>query len=133
MRALLALTRGDSAEARRILAEPDSSEPDKYMYMAVHPPFAAQAYYLLGDYETTLRMPRGFRASALKTGGFDSRWGMLGRVRLLRGGRYERLGRRAEARAGIPPGSGPVEGRRPALRPFIQQAQRGLARVGQAG
>ena len=46
----------------------------------------------------TLRVLRDFEPAALRTGGFDSRWGMLGRVRLLRAAAYEQLGRRAEAR-----------------------------------
>ena len=43
-------------------------------------------------------MLQDFEPEALRTGGFDSRWGMLGRVRLLRAAAYEQLGRRAEAR-----------------------------------
>ena len=133
VRALLAVSRGDSAEARRTLAEPDSSEFGKYMYMVYTRPFVAQAYYLLGDYETTLRMLEGFQPSALQTGGFDSRWGMLGRVRLLRGAAYERLGRRAEAREEYRQVLAQWKSADPVLLPFIQQAQRGLARVGQVG
>jgi len=67
VRALLAVSRGDSAGARRTLAEPDSSEYGKYMYMVYTRPFVAQAYYLLGDYETTLRMLEGFQPSAFQT------------------------------------------------------------------
>jgi eukaryotic-like serine/threonine-protein kinase len=133
VRALLAVSRGDSAAARRTLAEPDSSTYSKYMYTVYTRPFAAQAYYLLGDYETTLRMLEGFRPSAFQTGGFDSRWGMLGRVRLLRGAAYERLGRRAEAREEYRQVLAQWKAADPALQPFILQAQRGLARVGHAG
>ena len=133
IRALLAVSRGDSAGARRTLAEPDSSGYGKYMYTVYSRPFAAQAYYLLGDYETTLRVLEGFQPAALQTGGFDSRWGMLGRVRLLRGAAYERLGRRAEARDQYRQVLAQWKGADPALLPFVQQAQRGLARVGHAG
>jgi eukaryotic-like serine/threonine-protein kinase len=132
IRALLAVSRGDSAGARRTLAEPDSAGP-KHMYMVSSRPFAAQAYYLLGDYGTTIRVLEDFQPSALQTGGFDSRWGMLGRVRLLRGAAYERLGRRAEAREQYLQALAQWKGADPALQPFIQQAQRGLARVGHAG
>jgi eukaryotic-like serine/threonine-protein kinase len=132
VRALLAVSRGDSASARRTLAEPDSVGP-KHMYMVYSRPFAAQAYYLLGDYETTIRVLDDFQPSALQTGGFDSRWGMLGRVRLLRGAAYERLGRRAEAREEYRQALAQWKGADPALQPFIHQAQRGLARVGHAG
>ena len=97
VRALLALSRGDSAAARRALAEPDSIQ-SKFMYTSYRRPLAAQAYYLLGDYQGTLRSLQDFEPQALRTGGFDSRWGMLGRVRLLRAAAFEQLGRRAEAR-----------------------------------
>jgi hypothetical protein len=92
-------------------------------------PLAAQAYYLLGDYETTLRVLEGFQPNALRTGGFDSGWGMLGRVRLLRGAALERLGRRAEAREQYRLVLGQWRKADPALQPFVQQAERGLARV----
>jgi serine/threonine-protein kinase len=131
VRALLAVSRGDSSAARRTLAEPDTSRHGKIMYTAYSRPFAAQAYYLLGEYENTIRLLQDFQPSAV--GGFDSRWGMLGRVRLLRGAAYERLGRRAEAREEYRQALAQWKRADPALLPFIQQAQRGLARVGQAG
>jgi eukaryotic-like serine/threonine-protein kinase len=132
VRALLAVSHGDSAAARRTLAEPDTVGP-KHMYTVYSRPYAAQAYYLLGDYETTLRVLEDFRPSSLQTSGYDSRWGMLGRVRLLRGAAYERLGRRAEAREEYSQALAQWKRADPALQPFIQQAQRGLARVGHAG
>ena len=104
------------------------------MYTVYSRPFAAQAYYLLGDYETTLRMLEEFQPSALQTGGFDSRWGMIGRVRLLRGAAYERLGPAGRGTGGVPPGSGPVEGR--PIQPCCLSSSRrseGLARVGTPG
>jgi eukaryotic-like serine/threonine-protein kinase len=132
VRALLAVSRGDSTTARRTLAEPDSGY-GKMMYTTFSRPLAAQAYYLLGDYETTIRVLEGFQPEALQTGGFDARWAMLGRVRLLRGAAYERLGRRAEAREQYRQVLAQWKAADPALQPFIQQAQRGLARVGHAG
>ena len=77
VRALLAMSRGDSSAARRALAEPDSSSAAKYMYPVYTKPYAAQAYYLLGDYDATLRVLQDFEPGNLYTGGFDSRWGML--------------------------------------------------------
>ena len=63
VRALLALSRGDSAAARRALAEPDSAATSKkYMYSTYRRPLAAQAYFLLGDYQATLRTLAGLRA-----------------------------------------------------------------------
>ena len=129
VRALLAVSRGDSASARRALAEPDSS---RYMYRVYSRPYAAQAYYLLGDYETTLRVLEGFEPSNLYTAGFDSRWGMVGRVRLLRGAAYERLGRLAEARVQYRKVMTQWKWADPELQPFLDQARRGLARVGVA-
>jgi eukaryotic-like serine/threonine-protein kinase len=133
VRALLAVSRGDSTVARKTLAEPDSTAYAKHMYRVLTEPLAAQAYYLLGDYETTLRVLEGYQPSSLQTGEFDSGWGMLGRVRLLRGAAYERLGRRAEAREQYRQVLAQWKRADPALLPFLQQAERGLARVGQAG
>jgi tetratricopeptide (TPR) repeat protein len=134
VRALLAISRGDSAVARRTLAEPQSTTYGKHsMYQVLSEPLAAQAYYLLGEYETTLRVLEGYQPSSLQTGGFDSGWGMLGRVRLLRGAAYERLGRRAEAREQYRQVLAQWRRADPALQPFVQQAERGLARVGTPG
>ena len=132
VRALLAVSRGDSAAARRALAEPDSLV-GKYMYAVYSRPYAAQAYYLLGEYQTALRVLEGFEPSNLYTTGFDSRWGMVGRVRLLRGAAYERLGRRAEAREEYRQVMDQWKSADPELEPFIEQARRGLARVGYSG
>jgi tetratricopeptide (TPR) repeat protein len=115
------------------LAEPDSTTYGKHMYRVLTEPLAAQAYYLLGDYETTLRVLEGYQPASLQTGEFDSGWGMLGRVRLLRGAAYERLGRRAEAREQYRQVLAQWKRADPALLPFLQQAERGLARVGHAG
>jgi tetratricopeptide (TPR) repeat protein/tRNA A-37 threonylcarbamoyl transferase component Bud32 len=132
VRALLALSRGDSAAARSALAEPDSLQA-KYMYAAYRRPLAAQAYFLLGDYQATLRSLRDFEPQALRTGGFDSRWGMVGRVRLLRAAAFEQLGRRAEARQEYEDVLSQWRTADPSLQPFVRQAQQGLARVGEAG
>ncbi len=132
VRALLALTRGDSTDARRVLAEPDSGGA-KRMWAFYRRPLAAQAYYLLGDYQATLRTLEDFEPQSLRTGGFDSRWGMLGRVRLLRAAAYEQLGRRAEAREEYREVLSQWKSADQSLRPFIRQAELGLARVGEAG
>jgi hypothetical protein len=129
VRALLALSRGDSAAARRALAEPDSAQA-KLMYATYRRPLAAQAYYLLGDYQATLRSLQDFEPAVLRTGGFDSRWGMLGRVRLLRAAALEQLGRRDEARQEYLDVLGQWRSADPSLQPFVRQAQQGLARMG---
>ena len=102
----------------------------KYMYRVYSRPYAAQAYYLLGDYETTLRVLEGFEPSNLYTAGFDSRWGMLGRVRLLRGAAYERLGRLAEARDQYRQVMAQWKWADPELQPFLRS---GPAGVGEGG
>ena len=58
---------------------------------------------------------------------------MLGRVRLLRGAAYERLGRRAEARAEYREVLTQWKSADPELQPFVDQARRGLARMGVSG
>jgi serine/threonine-protein kinase len=133
VRALLALGRGDSAGARQALAEPDTVGPAKTMYVTYRRPLAAQAYYLLGDYHAALRSLEDFEAPSLRTSGFDPRWGMLGRVRLLRAAAFERLGRRAEARQQYRLVLTQWKSADPALQPYVHQAERGLARVGEAG
>ena len=132
VRALLALSRGDSAAARRALAEPDSSAT-KIMYASYRRPLAAQAYFLLGDYQATLRTLEDFEPASLRTGGFDARWGMVGRVRLLRAAAFEQLGRRAEARQEYQEVLSQWRAADPSLQPFVRQAQQGLARLGETG
>jgi len=133
VRALLALSRGDPTTARRVLTEPDTTDHFGMLPAHYRRPLAAQAYYLLGDYQRTLRILRDFEPAALKTGSFDARWGMLGRVRLLRAAAYERLGRRAEARREYRDALTQWKTADEALQPFIRQARQGLARVGETG
>ena len=57
---------------------------------------------------------------------------MVGRVRLLRGAAYERLGRRAEARDEYRQVMSQWKWADAELQPFLDQARRGLARVGVA-
>ncbi len=135
VRALLALSRGDSTGARRMLTEPDTSAPimGKGSTTGLYKrPLAAQAYFLLGDYNRALTVLRDFEPATLKTGGFDSRWGMLGRVRLLRAAAYEQLGRRDEAREEYRQVLAQWKTADAALKPFIRQAEQGLARLGEA-
>jgi len=133
VRALLALTRGDSTAARRVLSEPDSANGMTRMGAPYRHPLAAQAYFLLGDYQATLRTLENFEPGSLRTGGFDSRWGMLGRVRLLRAAAYERLGRRAEAREEYREVLSQWKSADQSIQPFVRQAELGLARVGESG
>jgi eukaryotic-like serine/threonine-protein kinase len=134
VRALLALSRGDSTGARRMLAEPDTTPKamPKWTAGLYTRPLAAQAWFLLGDYQRTLHMLRDFEPEALRTGGFDSRWGMLGRVRLLRAAAYEQLGRRSEALQEYRQVLAQWKGADESLKPFVRQAEQGLARLGEA-
>ena len=134
VRALLALSRGDSTGARRMLAEPDTigKGMPKWTSNLYTRPLAAQAWFLLGDYQRTLHMLRDFEPEVLKTGGFDSRWGMLGRVRLLRAAAYEQLGRRSEALAEYRQVLAQWKSADESLKPFVRQAEQGVARLGEA-
>jgi hypothetical protein len=100
------------------------------MYASYRRPLAAQAYFLLGDYQATLRTLEDFEPETLRTGGFDARWGMVGRVRLLRAAAFEQLGRRAEARQEYQDVLSQWRAADASLQPFIRQAQQGLARLG---
>lgn len=128
IRALLALSRQDSVAARRALNEPDTVFK-RPMYTIWFRPLAAQAYHLLGEHEQALRMLQPIRQEELPTGRFDMRWGLLGRVRLLRGAVYERLGRPREARQEYEAVLAQWKQADEALQPYVQQARQGVARL----
>ena len=67
------------------------------------------------------------------TRGFDSRWVLLPRVRLLRGQALEQLGRGEEAAVEFRAVVAQWSGADLELRPVVQEAQRGLARVSGVG
>ena len=125
MTALLALSRRDTTAARNALAEPDSTRP---MY-AAWAPLQAQAQYLLGDYNGTIETLKFFETPQFSTRGFDPRWAMVGRARLLRAAAYEKLGRRAEAAGEYQQVLAQWKTADPDLQVYVQQAQAGLARV----
>jgi hypothetical protein len=72
-----------------------------------------------------------FEPEALASRGFDARWGMVGRVRLLRAEAHEKLGHRAEARQQYRAALAQWKSADPALQPYIKQAEKGLARLGE--
>ncbi len=134
VRALLALSRGDSAGARQALAESAKTANEKdamyWGFAAGDPrPLEAEAWYQLGEFQTALDCLKEFDEASFAQRGFDARWAILGRVHLLRGLANERLGRPNVAvteyrkvvdrwgRAGEP------------LLAFVQQAQAGLGRL----
>jgi hypothetical protein len=135
VRALIAARAGDSTGARRLLslaaeAKPDSVEVAREWHYGGDPrPIMAEAYFELGQFEKVVAVLAEFGPESFMTRGFDSRWVLLPRVRLLRGQALEQLGRTDEAatefRAVVAQWSGAdVE-----LRPVVQEAQRALARV----
>jgi tetratricopeptide (TPR) repeat protein len=101
VRAWLALERADADKARDILnaAKTDSVQtvwdqgPNSYY----RKPMAAELYYSLGDYYQTLALLEEFEPDRFATDWFDIRWGMVGRVRMLRAMAYEQLGQIEEA------------------------------------
>lgn len=137
VRALAALSHGDSAAARKALATPTEKTgiPEKkatvYLGFAWNDsrPLEAEARYQLGDYRGALDLLRSFDEGKLYRRGFDSRWGLLGRVHLLRGLAYEHLGETASAETEFKSVVTAWRGANEPLLVFVQQAQAGLARL----
>jgi serine/threonine-protein kinase len=145
--ALLALARNDHAAARaaltRLEAPPEPApgdgkarepakpmEPTAAMYLHDYrAPLEATARYWLGDYRTTVELLEDFEPDRLATNRWDPRWGMLGRVRLLRGMAFEKLGRSADAEREYRRVLEQWKEADPALGPYREEAVRGLARV----
>ena len=93
-------------------------------------PYEAQAWYLLGDYQRAVDILDGFDPEHLTKRGFDPRWSMLGRVRLLRAAALEKLGRREAAAEQYRAVLGQwKQTASPVLEPYLRQAQEGLART----
>ncbi len=138
VRALAALARGDSAVARQALAD-SGRRPDQpvtktdaiYLGVAWNDPrpLEAEARYQLGDYRGAIDMLQSFTETQLFRRGFDSRWGILGRVHLLRGLAYERLGEPDRATREFREVVVAWQGADEPLLTFVQQAQAGLARL----
>ncbi len=101
VRAWLAMNRNDVEEARDILSQPETDSVksvwDYYWNTQYRKPLAAELYYALGDYQQTLALLEDYQPDRFLTDWFDVRWGMLGRVRLLRARAFEGLGRLDEA------------------------------------
>ena len=138
VRALAALARGDSAVARRALADSgrrtehaETKSEAVYLGFAWNDPrpLEAEARYQLGDYRGAIELLRSFNESQLWRRGFDSRWGIMGRVHLLRGLAYEQLGEAERARGEFKEVVAAWQGADQPLLTFVQQAQAGLARL----
>lgn len=102
LKALVALERGDSAEARRQLALPDSvtekSYSDRPQWWSYRGMIAAHAWHELGDDRRALQALEGYEVDRLSSNGLDVRWMLAGQARLLRGEIYEHQGKRELAR-----------------------------------
>ena len=150
--ALLALARNDREGAREALdgrdapvapkpapgkgempAKPAGPSTEAYLH-DYRAPLEATARYWLGDYRITVELLAEFEADRLSTDRWDPRWGMLGRVRLLRGMALEKLGRSADAEREYRRVLEQWKEADSALTPYRDEAVRGLARVrGEAG
>jgi serine/threonine-protein kinase len=140
IRALAAVTTGDSATARAALAERDrettsSSEKAPALLQAAAfamgdpRPIAAEVRFLLGDYSGTVSLLENFQPSRFGSRSFDSRWGLLARVRLLRGLALERLGRTGDADREFRDVVAQWQGADDRLLSVVQEARAGLARL----
>ena len=139
---MLALARGDSGAARKALDDSTDKRVMKegkgdavYLGFAWNDsrPLEAEARYHLGDYQGALDLLATFTEAQLYRRGFDSRWGLLGRVHLLRGLAYERLGQGGRAATEFRHVVAAWRGAEEPLLAFVQQAQAGLARLKGAG
>lgn len=125
--ALVALSRNDTAAARKALATPDNQR--KMMNNSGWRPLAAIAKFELGDYEGTLETLRYYETAQFNTRRFDSRWAAIGRVRMLRAAAYEKLGRRTEAAEQYELVLAQWKAADPDLQEMRRDAEVGLARV----
>jgi tetratricopeptide (TPR) repeat protein/tRNA A-37 threonylcarbamoyl transferase component Bud32 len=132
--ALMAITRNDSAAAWELVNQVGDRlrlvKDDRQLYTVFTRPMAAQVHYALGDYAGTLRVAEGFEPGEFEVRQFDMRWGMLPRLRLLRGLAYERLGDAGAAAAEYEGTLRQWNRADPLLYPVLSQAERGLVRLG---
>ncbi|HEX9893391.1 MAG TPA: serine/threonine-protein kinase [Gemmatimonadales bacterium] len=140
--ALAALSRGDSSEARQALAArpanpwrgesmkgmPDLNQGAAFA-MGDSRPVAAEALFQLGNYRETVQLLESFQPERLATRGFDARWGLLARIRLLRGLAYEKLGQSDSATREFDQVVAQWDAADERLAPVVREARAGLARV----
>ncbi|MFN0177556.1 MAG: protein kinase domain-containing protein [Gemmatimonadales bacterium] len=139
VQALLAARGGDSVQARALLEQVLTWKKDtavaktEWHYPGDHRPIMAETYFELGDYAQVVATLADFEPSDFATRGFDARWVILPRVRLLRGQALEQLGKIADAAEEYRAVVAQWSGGDAELRPVVQEAQRGLARVAGVG
>ena len=146
IRALEALHRGDSSEARRLVAasRAPTHRADQNGMKTTDPPPAPPAWgfanndprpltadllYQLGEFAATIEVLDSFQPDQLRDQQFDPRWALLGQVRLLRGLAYERLGNRVAAARQFEDALAQWRQADAVLLPRIEEARTGLARV----
>lgn len=135
VRGLIAARAGDTASARVLLAQATDETPDpavgktEWHYAGDQRPIVAEAYYELGQYDEVVEVLARFAPGDFMTRGFDSRWVILPRVRLLRGQALEHLGRAQAAATEYRAVVAQWSGGDAELRAVVEEAQRGLARV----
>ena len=93
VRAWLAINEEDMPGARSILEETGPAKKSGWF----RKPMEAEVYFELGEYGKTVALLEEFEPDHFRTDYFDVRWGMLGRVRMLRAMAYEELGRVEDA------------------------------------
>ncbi|HTS88849.1 MAG TPA: protein kinase [Gemmatimonadales bacterium] len=102
LQALVALERGDSAEARRQLVQPDTQTAMAYekrsQWWGYRSMIAANTWLALGDDSRALEALEPFEPDKLSSSGFDVRWMLAGQARILRGEIYEHEGKPQLAR-----------------------------------
>ncbi len=135
VRALVASRAGDSVGARRLLAEADTGKRASIKGFAWDlgvndtRPIRAETYFELADYAKVVEVLADFQPGEFGTRGFDARWIILPRVRLLRGQALEKLGRGTAAAVEYQAVVAQWSGADPELLPVVQQARQRLAVV----
>jgi len=133
IRAWLALGAEHLDEAKALMAASSDDTVktvwDREWNPVYRKPMAAEVFYTLGDYWKAIDLLEDFQPELFMTDMFDVRWGMLGRVRLLRAMAYERLGRRDDAQREYREVLAQWSDADPSMEAFVQEAQRGLART----
>jgi hypothetical protein len=137
LKALVALEKGDSTEARRLLGEPDSATAKQFQarpqWWGYRQMIAAHAWAELGDDQKALHALDSFEPAQLSTNGLDIRWLLLGQARLLRGEIFERQGKNAQARDQYRQALAQWTDADPLLEPLVSRVRARLDRLGGEG
>ncbi len=122
LQAWMALARHDTAEARQLISQQDTTRRENDPR-----PLAAAVYAELGEYQTALKLLESFSPAEFSTRGFDPRWGLLGRVRLLRASIEARLGHADAARQEYQLVLAQWKDADPSMQEYVRMARVGLA------